>query len=359
MNYAGRLRRLCEQLGHDRYDAVLVSSPANIRYLTGYAGSNALVVAGPGGATLLTDFRYLQAVAPMREFMEVRQVQQELLPPAAQLLAEMLPAGGRGAFEAQHLSQAAYTVLAEHVGGGHLVSAHGLVEQLRMVKEAEELDAIRQAAALLEHVYAALAEQGLSGRREVDVAWRVRELLHEMGAEPAFETIVASGEAGAMPHAVPREHVIDSATLVTIDAGARLHGYCSDCTRSFATAPLPPALAEIYQVCLAAQLTGVEAVREGAVSGDVDAAVRAVIAGAGYGEQFQHGTGHGVGLEIHEAPRLARDQTATLAAGMVVTVEPGIYLPELGGVRIEDLLIVTAEGAERLTGYPKELITSG
>ncbi len=213
---------------------------------------------------------------------------------------------------------------------------------------------------MLEGVYAALADEGLSGRTERDVAWRVRELFHAAGAEgPSFDTIVASADAGALPHAEPRDVAIPAGTLVTIDLGCVVDGYCSDCTRTFATeGDVPQELLDAYATCLEAQLAGLDAVRPGASGVAVDGVARAIIAEAGHGEHFGHGLGHGVGLEVHEAPRLSPISSATLEQGMIVTVEPGIYLPRLGGVRIEDLVVVTGDGCERLTGYPKELITT-
>jgi Xaa-Pro aminopeptidase len=360
VNHAGRLRRLGEALGGHGVDALLVSNLTNIRYLTGFTGSNALLVVRPDDAIFLTDFRYLERVAPLREFLEVRQVNQEILRVAGEQVAAALPPGGRAGFEAAHLTVAQHRLLAAALPGTELVPTNGAVEQLRMIKDEREQEAIRRAAALLEPVYATLAEEGLAGRTEIEVAWRIQELFHEAGAQGgAFDSIVASSEAGALPHAEPRDTVIAGNTLVTIDLGCRLDGYLSDCTRTFATGPLPAPLDEIYALCLEAQLAGLAAVKPGAGGAEVDAVVRDLITEAGHGAHFQHGTGHGVGLDIHEAPRLATTSSATLEVGMVVTVEPGIYLPGVGGVRIEDLVIVTADGAERLTGYPKELVTSG
>jgi Xaa-Pro aminopeptidase len=241
-----------------------------------------------------------------------------------------------------------------------LVPLTGVVEHLRVVKDDDEVAAIRRSAAVLEAIYERIAGEGLAGRREVDVAWRVHELLHEMGAAGvSFDPIVASGDAGALPHAEPRDRAIERGDLVTLDIGGVLDGYCSDCTRTFATGPVADDLAEAYDLVLRAQLAALEAVRPGVTGVDADAAARDVIEAAGHGGHFQHGTGHGVGLQIHEAPRLSPTSTATLEQGMIVTVEPGVYLPGRGGVRIEDLVVVTADGCERLTGYPKELITTG
>jgi len=236
----------------------------------------------------------------------------------------------------------------------------GAVEGLRIVKDDDEIEAIRRAAAILEPVYAQLVGEGLAGRTEFDVAWRVQELVREHGGDGiAFDSIVASGAAGALPHAEPRREPIAPGSLVTIDIGAVLDGYHSDCTRTFATGPVPDPLGEVYELVRKAQLAGLDAVRPGVTGKDADAVVRDIITEAGHGEHFQHGTGHGVGLQIHEDPRLSITYPATLERGMVVTVEPGVYLPGVGGVRIEDLVVVTGDGCERLTGYPKELITAG
>ena len=221
-----------------------------------------------------------------------------------------------------------------------------------------ELDAIRAAAAITSEAYERLAEERFTGRTERELAWRLDSLFHELGAEgPAFETIVAAGPNGARPHARPTDRAIEPGQTVVIDAGALVDGYCADCTRTFATGPLPERLQEAYDVCHQAQLAGLDAVRAGTTGIDADAAARAVIEAAGFGEEFGHGLGHGVGIEVHEAPRLSRESPDTLAAGNVVTVEPGIYLEGLGGIRIEDLVIVRDGAPEILTTSTKELVT--
>jgi Xaa-Pro aminopeptidase len=360
MRYAERLRRLGQDLELRGVGAMLVSNPINIRYLTGFSGSNAMVIVRPQDAVFMTDFRYLERVKPIREFIDVKQVSQEIMAPAAEQLVSMVGDGATAGFEGDDLSYTRYAALAQQAGAGRLKSVNDAVERLRTVKDDEELDIIRRAADLLEGVYAGLAEGGFAGRTERDVAWRIIELLHEAGADgPSFSAIVASGERGALPHAEPADVEIPADTLVTIDLGALVDGYCSDCTRTFATGAIPEELDEAYRIVQHAQQVGLDAVRPGVTGKEVDAVVRDLIAEAGHGDHFQHGTGHGVGLDIHEHPRLNRTGDATLEPGMVVTVEPGIYLPGVGGVRIEDLVIVTADGAERLTGYPKDLITTG
>ena len=201
-----------------------------------------------------------------------------------------------------------------------------------------------------------LREQGLVGRTEREVAFALETEMRRRGAEPAFESIVASGPRGALPHAVPADEAIARGTLVTLDIGARHEGYCSDCTRTWATGELPDDLAEAYELVRRAQAEALAAVRPGPEGREVDAVARDIIEAAGHGEHFGHGLGHGVGLEIHEGPRLARTGEARLVAGNVVTVEPGVYLPGRGGVRIEDLVVVTEDGHRVLSATSKDLI---
>jgi Xaa-Pro aminopeptidase len=358
MNHHARLAAARAAMEAAGVDAMIVSGLVNIRYLTGFTGSNALVVLGPHTSTLLTDFRYQTASEPLRQWIDVELAERDVIRTAADRLAGLTGGAGRIGFEPAQLTVDRHTILAAvHEG---LVPVAGLVERLRVTKDSEELDAVRASAALIEPVYAALAAEGLTGRSELDVAWHVRELFHAGGADGlSFETIVASHERGAQPHAHPGRDVIGADTLITIDLGCMLDGYASDCTRTFATGSPPAVLTDLYAVCLEAQHAAMDAVRPGVPAADVDAAARDVIAAAGHGERFGHPVGHGVGLEIHEAPRLGAMSTATLEPGMVVTVEPGIYLPGVGGVRIEDLVVVTATGGERLTMYPKDLITVG
>ena len=339
-----RLRALLEE-------PLLVTDPVNVRYLTGFDSSNPALLVEPERVRLFSDFRYAEAGRAV-EGVEFVETERALLRGLTQHVS------GRVGFEAASLTYAGYETLAE--GGLELVPRHGLVESLRAVKDAEELDAIREAARITSEAYERLATEPFVGRTERELAWRLEELFHELGGDgPAFDSAVASGPNGARPHADPGERRIERGELVVVDCGARLDGYCSDCTRTFATGPLPERLAEAYRVCLAAQNAGLAAVREGVAGRDADAAARDVIAAEGLGEAFGHGLGHGVGLLVHEAPALRPESEDALAAGNVVTVEPGVYLGGLGGVRIEDLVVVTADGAEVLTSFPKELVTVG
>ncbi len=330
-------------------EPLLVSNLVNIRYLVGFDSSNAALVVEPERVRLFSDFRYAE-VGRSVEGVEFVETKRSLY--AA--LGEMLE--GRHGFEADDLTYGKWETLS--AGGLELVPRRGLVEVLRAVKDQAELEAVRRVAALTSQAYARFAEEPFVGRTERDLAWRLDELLHELGAEaPAFETIVAAGPNSARPHSRPGDRKVEAGETVVVDSGAKLGGYCSDCTRTFATGSLPERLQEAYAVCLEAQLAGLEAVRVGATGVEADGAARRVIEDAGFGEAFGHGLGHGVGLDVHEAPRLARESTDTLVVGNVVTVEPGIYLEGLGGIRIEDLAIVGEDGPEVLTGYTKDLVS--
>jgi Xaa-Pro aminopeptidase len=338
-----------EKLREKLEEPLIVTTPANIRYLTGFVSSNVSVVVDPERVQLFTDFRYAEAArtVPDVEFVETRR---EVIAHMAEML------DGKFGFESAHLTYGDYEQLRD--GGLELVPRVGLVEGLRAIKDEDELEKIRRAAAITDQAYGRMAEERFVGRTERELAWRMTELFHELGAdEEAFETIVAAGANGARPHADPGDRVIERGTTVVVDAGAMLDGYCSDCTRTFATGRLPDELQRAYDVCLEAQLKGVEAARSGTEAKRTDAAAREVIDEAGFGKNFGHGLGHGVGIDVHEAPHVAPTSNDSLTANNVVTIEPGIYLEGTGGIRIEDLVIVTDGEAEVLSSFPKELVT--
>jgi Xaa-Pro aminopeptidase len=330
-------------------DALLVTEPANVRYLTGFTGSNGFAVVGPDVRRFVTDFRYVaQAEAEVADF-DREQGPQELF-------AALSGFAGRLGFDDAHLSVRAHRRLGELVDD--LVACGGVVEEVRAVKEPREVASITAAAELVDEIYGWLRGFGLVGRTERTVAVALEHEMRLRGASgPSFESIVASGAHGALPHGRPRDVEIPQDTLVTIDIGAVVDGYCSDCTRTWATGSVPDELEEAYALVLRAQVASVYAVRAGLLGREVDAVARDMITVAGHGEHFGHGLGHGVGLVPHEAPRLARTSEAELVAGHVVTVEPGIYLPGVGGVRIEDLVVVTEDGCDVLTHTSKELLT--
>lgn len=333
----------------ERLDApLLVTDLTNIRYLTGFDSSNAALVVQPGGeTTLYTDFRYAEAAR------EVPDVKVEMTKRAlVRDIASRLPA--RVQFEADALPYAQWQYLSE--GSSELVPTRGIVAEVRGAKDAEEVAKLRRACEIADAGLATLAREQWTGRTELDLAWRLRELLHQHGAdELSFDSIVASGANGAKPHAHPTDSVVERGTLVTVDWGVRVDGYNSDCTRTYSTGDLPDRLREIYELCLEAQIRACENIKAGMTGVEADALAREPIADAGFAEHFGHGLGHGIGLDVHEAPRLSTESDDLLREGHAVTIEPGIYVEGLGGVRIEDLAIVRADGVEILTGLPKTL----
>ena len=346
-----RVERLHARLGGLGARTFLVIEPLHVFYLTGFESSNAAALVAPDRLLLLTDGRYVEAARDV-EGAEVVLAERELAPWLGGRLADL--AEPPVAFEAGRLPYAAYDALA--ASGLELLPAPPIVEELRSVKDADELDAVRRAARILNAVYERLAAEAFVGKTEAEIAWSVEELLHEEGAESsAFPPIVAAGPNAALPHHHPRGRRIERGETVIVDAGAKVGGYCSDCTRTFATGALPPELARAYDVCLAAQKAALAEVGPGAAAQRLDFIARDRIDRAGH--EVLHGLGHGVGLAVHELPRLAHTSDETLAPGNVVTVEPGVYVPGLGGVRIEDLVIVTAGGAEVLTPLTKDLTT--
>lgn len=343
--------------------ALLVTHLVNVRWLTGFTGSNGLAVvgAGAGGARwFFTDFRYLSQSAEQLDAAWDRRIVPELLPAAAERLGALRTGSEepvRVGFDDGTLSVRDHDKLVGLVPDGiELVPAGGLIEELRLVKDAEELDRIRAAQKLADDALTEVLGRGLAGRTERDVALDLEMTMRRAGAEAvSFPPIIASGTHSALPHAEPRDVEIPRGTLVTIDWGAQLDGYASDCTRTYATGELDPRDREIYELVLRAQEASLAAVRAGAGGREVDAVARGIITQAGHGEHFGHGLGHGVGAEVHEGPRLSQRSESTLEAGQVVTVEPGVYVPGAVGVRIEDLVVVTDDGCEVLTHLPKHL----
>ncbi len=334
-------------------EPLLVTDGVNVRYLLGFQSSNCAVLVEPdGSATLYTDFRYLEAARAVKG-VEVVQTRRDFAGALSELLADR-----RYGFEASRISYAHWQTLG--AGGADLVPTRGLVEALRLVKDDAEIDAIRRASALSDAVYVALAAEQFGGRTEKELAWWIERTFRELGADGlAFDSIVASGANGASPHAHPGDTVIGEGVLVTVDIGCVVDGYCSDCTRTFAVGEVSAQLAEIYRLVAQAELDGLAAVRAGAAGVEVDAASRTAITAAGMAEHYGHGLGHGLGMEVHEAPVLRPESTDVLAERNLVTVEPGLYLPGVGGCRIEDLVVVTETGCEILTSFTKEMLTVG
>lgn len=351
---ADRAGRLEAAVAERELDALLVTNLVNVRWLCGFTGSNAAALVGATGRVFLTDFRYLTQAADQVGDGWQRRIGPDLLQLAAGELGGAEPL--RLGFDDTDLTVRQHARLRELAPAGvELVAAGGAVEELRAVKEPGEIDRIRAAAALADEAFREVVLGGpVVGRTERDVALDLEVAMRSRGAEAAsFPPIVAAGAHGALPHAEPRDVPIPPGTLLVVDWGAQLDGYASDCTRTVATGELDAAAREVYDLVLRAQEAALAAVRPGPTGREVDAVARAIIDDAGHAEHFGHGLGHGVGLEVHEGPRLSKLGEAPLRPGHVVTVEPGVYVPGTVGVRIEDLVAVTEEGHDVLSGLPK------
>jgi Xaa-Pro aminopeptidase len=350
---AARVDRLVELLAERELDSLLVTNLFNVRYLTGFTGTNGAAIVTPEERLFFTDFRYLEQAREQAPDFERIEASREMLDALAKRLR------GRAGFDDEHLSVGMHRKLSEKLPDGvELVPAGGLVERLRAVKDEAEIAAMSAAAELSTAAYHSLRELGLAGRTERDVALELVRFMEDEGAEaPSFPPIVAAGPHGARPHAEPRDVEIPRDTLVVIDMGARVDGYCSDCTRTIATGSLTEDVLEVYELVRRAQVDALGAAVAGAECRAVDAVSREPIDAAGHEEHYGHGLGHGVGLEVHEGPRLGKTAEGSLEAGNAVTIEPGVYLPEQFGVRIEDLVIVTEGEPRILTGFPKGLVT--
>ncbi len=350
-----RFDALSARIAERDLGALLVTNRVNVRWLTGFTGSNAVALAGPDARRFVTDFRYLTQAAEQLDEGWQREIATDLLACVADGIDAETPL--RLGFDDDDLSVKLHAKLADALPSAvELVAAGGIVEGLRAVKEPGEVDKIRAAARLADTALEDVLAGGLVGRTEREIALEIEFAIRRRGAEGvSFAPIVAAAEHGALPHAVPRDVPIAANTLVVIDWGAQLDCYVSDCTRTYATGELDPRDRAIYDLVLHAQQEALAAVRPGPTGKEIDAVARAIIDDAGHAEHFGHGLGHGVGLEVHEGPRLSKQGTDVLAAGNIVTVEPGVYVPGAIGVRIEDLVAITAEGHEVLSGLPKEL----
>ena len=338
-----RIARLREQLEQP----LLVTDPTNVRYLVGFESSNCALLVEDGRARLFTDFRYIQAAQEV-EGVEPVMTRRDLITELAEQLS------GRIAFE-RVLPYGLYEVLRD--GGLELVPTSGSVEKLRAVKGEDELELLRRACAVTDRVFERLTEVSFVGRTERDVSWDLAQLFHEEGGEDlAFESIVGAGPTGSRPHARAGDRKIGAGELVVIDAGCTIGGYASDYTRTFATGPLDSEAKEAYEVVLLAQQAALDGIRAGISGVDADGLARSVIDESPFSGKLGHGLGHGLGLDVHEAPRLSTESHDVLEPGNVVTVEPGIYLDGKFGIRIEDDVVVTKEGIENLTGFRKDLI---
>jgi Xaa-Pro aminopeptidase len=349
-----RLARLREKLHSAGLDALLVTSLPNIRYLTGFTGSNALVVVLQHKIYFLTDQRYRQQ---SREQVRgaTRIISRTSLFEA--LAEHRLLRRRRVGFEAEHLSYASHRHLRRAVPGVVLRPVHDLVEELALRKDDSEVALITMAIRVTEQVFQRVLPLLRPGVRELEIAAEISYLHRRLGAEgDAFEPIVASGERGALPHARPTRRKLRKGDLVTLDFGCTVAGYCADLTRTVAIGRASRRAREVYRAVLAAQEEALAAARPGMLARDLDRVARSHLARAGLGRYFSHSLGHGIGLRIHERPRVAPRSPERLEAGSVITIEPGVYLPGELGVRIEDDLVLTGDGGRVLTSVPKELM---
>ena len=357
MNYAKRVTTLQKKLRTKKLDALLVTQPENRRYLTGYTGgdhgigetSGVLLIPAEGTVQLLTDFRYKLQAEQDAPGAKVLIYTEGLLT----LLKKILPQQGIQTlgFESDYVLHSFEKSLWETLAKVKITtkSTMGFIEKMRLVKDEDEIDCIRRSVLLNEEVFQQVYREFQPGISEIELAIKIEATMRRRGAEqPSFDTIVASGKNSALPHAVPGTRIIKKNDPLTIDMGLILDGYCSDMTRSFVPGKPSKKYLKIHRIVRKSQLAGINAVRAGVTGREVDAVARKVITDAGYGEYFGHALGHGVGLAVHENPRLSRMNSKKLKEGMIVTVEPGIYIPGWGGVRLENMVVVRKGGCENL-----------
>lgn len=348
-----RVARIKKILTQEKVDAFLITGPENRFYLTGFTGSSGWVVITENEAYLITDFRYDQQAKAQSPHCRIIIATETLKDSLKDLAAET--GIGRLGCEGDNLTYNEFSAIQDTLPESELKPLTGVVEALRTVKEDFEIDKIAEAVRLADEALAYVLPRIGDGVKERDVALELEYYMRKEGAEEvSFPLIVASGHRAAMPHGVASEKVIKTGELVIMDFGATLEGYNSDITRTVVIGQPDKKMEEIYSIVLEAQLAGISTLRAGIPASDVDKAVRKVIREHGYGEYFGHSTGHGLGLQIHEAPRVSSKNDAELEAGMVITVEPGIYLPGWGGIRIEDTVVVEEGGCRVLTASPKE-----
>jgi Xaa-Pro aminopeptidase len=350
-----RIEQLRSQLDAEKIDGILITSAANRLYMSGFSGSTGYVLISSKHAALITDFRYIDQAkeeCPDYEVVDNKRKMNEAL------LQKVKEFGiHRLGFEKAHMSYAQYETLSYILQGIELIPTDGLVEELRMIKDEGEIAIIRKAVEIADQTFSHILSFIRPGVREIDIAIEMEFFMRKLGASgPSFDTIVASGVRSALPHGRASDKVIQEGELVTLDFGAVYKGYVSDLTRTVAVGEVSSKLKEIYDICLKAQLAGVEKIRSGMTGKEADAICRDIIAAEGYGEAFGHSTGHGIGLDVHEGPGLSSVSETILKPGMIVTVEPGIYLSGIGGVRIEDDILITDSGNEILSKSTKELL---
>ncbi len=349
-----RVTQLAAQLPEKELDALLISAPENRRYLSGFTGSAGYLLVTPQRQVLFTDSRYTEQAGNQSPHFEVIQMQAGL----GWLLDTLKETGvQRVGFESDNITVASYNRVLEAIkeddalkGNVSLIATSGVTEELRIVKDREELAQLQKAIDASDRAMETVCPTIEAGMTEKEVAWRMEVAMREFGADNiSFDTIVAAGPNGAMAHHRPSDKVIQDGEHIVIDMGAQVNGYCSDITRTVVVGEPDEMFHKIYSIVLGAQLTAINTVRPGMTGKECDGLSRDVIAEAGYGDNFGHSLGHGVGLAVHENPGVGPRSENTLNAGMVFTVEPGIYIPGWGGIRIEDIVILGETGATPLS----------
>ena len=353
MNFTARQERVRLSLESKNVDALLVTNLTNVAYLTGFTGSNGQVLVSAAGTTFFSDGRYRARAASLVQGADIQIYENKVTDLLTAKLQEI--SATRLGIEATTMTVAERDDFARALEGIELVAVSKLVEDGRRVKEKDEVDRIREAIRISDEVFSIVTGRLAPGMTEQEVAVDIEFELRKRGAEAvSFEPIVGSGPLSAHIHHTPSVRTLEKGDLVLMDFGCKYEGYCSDMTRTVVLGPATDAQRDLYELVLTSHLAGVDAIKAGAAGVDVDQAARAVIEAAGKGESFGHGLGHGVGLDIHEDPRLSRFSKDTLRTGDVVTVEPGSYTVEWGGIRIEDIVLVTEEGVDVLTSSPKD-----
>jgi len=353
--HKARLEKLRREMEKQNLEAFLITNSTNRRYMTGFTGTSGYVLVTADKAALFTDFRYMeQAASQAKEYEVVLHA-----PKPMETVKEWLKRSGvqRLGFEENDVTYGDYLDYSKELDGIRLEPAGKLVERLRALKDDEELRIMQEAANLADAAFRAVLDKLKPGVREADIAFELEAFMRRNGASgPSFDTIVASGERSALPHGVAGDRILQPGDFVTLDFGAYFRGYCSDLTRTVVLGKASAKQKEIYEIVLEAQMHALSRLQPGMTGKEGDALARDIIAKYGYAAQFGHGTGHGLGMEIHESPRLSLQSETVLEPGMVVTVEPGIYIPGFGGVRIEDDVVITGDGVHILTHSTKRLL---
>ncbi|REJ25389.1 MAG: Xaa-Pro dipeptidase [Bacillaceae bacterium] len=350
-----KLEKVRSQMEQLNIDGMLITNEYNRRYLTGFTGTAGVALVAKEDACFITDFRYVEQSKKQVKHFRIVQHSGSIFEEVAAQAKKM--GITRLGFEQDHLSYSTYTSYKDVLKGIEFVPVSNIVEKLRLIKTDEEIKILKEAAEIVDAAFTHILHMIRPGVREIELANELEFFMRKKGAaSSSFDTIVASGYRSALPHGVASEKPIEKGELVTFDFGAYYKGYCSDMTRTIAVGDPGDEMKEIYNIVLEAQKKGVREIKSGMTGREADAVTRTYIEDKGYGEYFGHSTGHGIGLEIHEGPTLSARSDTVLQPGMVVTVEPGIYLPGKGGVRIEDDILITEHGNEVLTHSKKELI---